>query len=203
MVEFASKLVESFEYQLRAVETVEPSELLEDCEMVDFRHAEKAIREGVVSLLVANFSKPTVGFHRGRPWKNALAEMDHDIVGLTRSAALNPISVGVLGDSRLYSDTLELLAANHGVLPEDFRVRQACNALHAVAVFDASVARLAGSGAATVYEHLAVAPSQKHLERYDVLLLVPGLAADPEIGCIIGQTGRAFFDRRPLDLFRG
>ncbi|MBB95212.1 MAG: HlyD family secretion protein [Rhodobacteraceae bacterium] len=70
-------------------------------------------------------------------------------------------------------------------------------------VFDASVARLAGSGAATVYEHLAVAPSQKHLERYDVLLLVPGLAADPEIGCIIGQTGRAFFDRRPLDLFRG
>ena len=141
MVEFASKLVESFEYQLLAVETVEPSELLEDCEMVDFRYAEKAIREGVVSLLVTNFSNPTVGFHRGRPWKNALAEMDHDIVGLTRTAALNPISVGVLCDSRLYSDTLELLAANHGLLPEDFRVRQACNALHAVAVFDASVAQ--------------------------------------------------------------
>ncbi len=34
-----------------------------------------------------------------------------------------------------------MLAANHGVLPEDFRVRQACNALHAVAVFDASVAQ--------------------------------------------------------------
>ena len=42
---------------------------------------------------------------------------------------------------RLYSDTLELLAVNHGVLPEDFRVRQACNALHAVAVFNASVAQ--------------------------------------------------------------
>ncbi|MCA0919895.1 HlyD family secretion protein [Pseudooceanicola nanhaiensis] len=70
-------------------------------------------------------------------------------------------------------------------------------------LFDATVARLAGSGAATVYEHLAVAPSQKHLERYDVMLQVPGLAADPEAGCLIGQTGRAFFDRRPLDLFRG
>ena len=56
MADFASKLVESFEYRLLAVETVATSELLEDCEMVDFRHAEKALREGVVSLLVANFS---------------------------------------------------------------------------------------------------------------------------------------------------
>lgn len=70
-------------------------------------------------------------------------------------------------------------------------------------VFDATVARLAGSGAATIYEHLAVAPSEKHLERYDVMLQVPGLAADPRVGCIIGKTGRAFFDRRPLDWFRG
>ncbi|WP_138469521.1 HlyD family secretion protein [Poseidonocella sp. HB161398] len=70
-------------------------------------------------------------------------------------------------------------------------------------VFDGTIARLAGSGAATVYEHLAVAPSQRHLERYDVALLVPGLAADPEVGCLIGQTGRAFFDRRPLDWLRG
>ncbi|WP_375688280.1 HlyD family efflux transporter periplasmic adaptor subunit [Pseudooceanicola sp. LIPI14-2-Ac024] len=70
-------------------------------------------------------------------------------------------------------------------------------------VFDATVARLAGSGAATVYDHLAVAPSQKHLERFDVMLQVPGLATDPEAGCLIGQTGRAFFDRRPLDWLRG
>ncbi|WP_425053657.1 HlyD family efflux transporter periplasmic adaptor subunit [Psychromarinibacter sp. S121] len=70
-------------------------------------------------------------------------------------------------------------------------------------VMDATIARLAGSGAATVYEHLAVAPSQKHLERYDVALLVPALAANPETRCMIGQTGRAFFDRRPLDWFRG
>lgn len=70
-------------------------------------------------------------------------------------------------------------------------------------VYDASVARLAGSGAATVYEQLAVAPSQKHLERYDVMLLVPGLPANPGTGCLVGQTGRAFFDRRPLDWFRG
>ena len=70
-------------------------------------------------------------------------------------------------------------------------------------VFDATVARLAGSGAATIYEHLAVAPSQRHLERYDVTLLVPGLATDPDLACAIGRTGRAFFDRRPLDWLRG
>ncbi|ETX26466.1 HlyD family efflux transporter periplasmic adaptor subunit [Roseivivax isoporae] len=70
-------------------------------------------------------------------------------------------------------------------------------------VFDATVSRLAGSGAATIYEHLAVAPSQKHLERYDVTLLVPELTADPDLGCAIGRTGRAFFDTRPLDWLRG
>lgn len=69
-------------------------------------------------------------------------------------------------------------------------------------LFDATVGRLAGSGAATVYNDLAVAPSPKHLQRFDVTLLVPGLVADPELGCAIGRTGRAFFDRRPLDWLR-
>ncbi len=147
MVEFASKLIDSFGYQVLGLESSAPFALPEDCEIVDFRYAEKAIREGDASLLVANFSNPTVGFHRGRPWKNALTEMDHEIVGLIRIAALNPNGVGVLGDSRLYPDALELLAANHGLLPEDFRVRQACNALHAVAVFDASVAQFLESQA--------------------------------------------------------
>ena len=68
---------------------------------------------------------------------------------------------------------------------------------------DGTIARLAGSGAATVYENLAIAPSPRHLERYDVALLVPALSANPETRCMIGQTGRAFFDRRPLDWFRG
>ena len=66
MVEFASKLVESFEYQLQR-RNCRAVALLEDCEVVDFRHAEKAIREGGVSLLVANFSNPTVGFIVGAP----------------------------------------------------------------------------------------------------------------------------------------
>ncbi|WP_417722217.1 HlyD family efflux transporter periplasmic adaptor subunit [Salipiger sp.] len=69
-------------------------------------------------------------------------------------------------------------------------------------VHDATVARLAGSGAATIYEHLAVAPSLKHLERYDVTLDVPALRPDSVDGCLVGHTGRAFFDRRPLDLLR-
>lgn len=70
-------------------------------------------------------------------------------------------------------------------------------------VYPATVGRLAGSGARTVYANLAVAPSEKHLERYDVTLLVPSLNADSELGCAIGRTGRAFFDGRPLDIFRG
>lgn len=69
-------------------------------------------------------------------------------------------------------------------------------------VYDATVARLAGSGADTVYRNLAVAPSQRHLERYDVALIVPQLAQLGAEGCMIGRTGRAFFDGRPLDGLR-
>ncbi|MCA2013548.1 HlyD family efflux transporter periplasmic adaptor subunit [Cereibacter sphaeroides] len=70
-------------------------------------------------------------------------------------------------------------------------------------VYRGTVARLAGSGAATIYNHLAVAPSERHLERFDVTLLVPALTADPQLGCAIGRTGRVFFDDRPLDWLRG
>lgn len=69
-------------------------------------------------------------------------------------------------------------------------------------VYDATVARLAGSGAETIYRNLAVAPSQRHLERYDVALIVPQLAQLGVEGCMIGRTGRAFFDGRPLDRLR-
>ena len=65
-----------------------------------------------------------------------------------------------------------------------------------------TVARLAGSGAQTIYRHLAVAPSQKHLERHDVTLIVPGLQQASAEGCMIGRTGRAFFETRPLDWLR-
>ena len=68
--------------------------------------------------------------------------------------------------------------------------------------FPASVIRLAGAGAATIYQNLAVAPSQHNLERYDVALLVPALRATPELRCSIGRTGRVFFNRRPLDWLR-
>lgn len=70
-------------------------------------------------------------------------------------------------------------------------------------VMRAQIARLAGAGAATVYRELAVAPSERHLERYDVSLIVPELASGGAHGCQIGRTGRAFFDDRPLDFLRG
>ncbi len=69
--------------------------------------------------------------------------------------------------------------------------------------FEGTVARLAGSGAETVYRNLAVAPSQRHLQRYDVAVDVPGLAEDAGLACAIGRTGRVFFAARPLDWLRG
>ncbi|SFI66789.1 HlyD family secretion protein [Albimonas pacifica] len=69
-------------------------------------------------------------------------------------------------------------------------------------VFAGTVLRLAGSGAATIYQNLAVAPSQRHLERYDVALQAPGLVDDDEMGCAVGRTGRVFFETRPLDGLR-
>lgn len=68
--------------------------------------------------------------------------------------------------------------------------------------FEGTVVRLAGAGAATIYRHLAVAPSQRHLQRYDVAVSVPGMNADQALGCAVGRTGRVFFDRRPLDWLR-
>lgn len=69
-------------------------------------------------------------------------------------------------------------------------------------VYKGIVSRLAGTGAAAIYGNLAIAPSQEHLERFDVTLLVPGLRADPVLGCAVGRTGRAFFEARPLDWLR-
>ena len=64
------------------------------------------------------------------------------------------------------------------------------------------VTRVAGSGASTVYQNLAIAPSERHLERFDVTLDVPALRQEPELRCLIGRTGRVFFEARPLDWLR-
>jgi multidrug resistance efflux pump len=69
-------------------------------------------------------------------------------------------------------------------------------------LFPGTVVRLAGSGASSIYGNLAVAPSQRHLERYDVALSVPGIVSDEELDCAIGRTGRVFFQNRPLDFVR-
>ena len=69
-------------------------------------------------------------------------------------------------------------------------------------VYDGTIIRLAGSGADKVYNNLAVAPGQRHLERYDVTVHVPEIAESPDLACGIGRTGRVFFDRRPLDFLR-
>ncbi|HEV7436232.1 MAG TPA: HlyD family efflux transporter periplasmic adaptor subunit [Pseudorhizobium sp.] len=69
--------------------------------------------------------------------------------------------------------------------------------------FGGTVTRLAGSGTATVYENLAISPSERHLQRFDVALHVPALRENPDLKCLIGRTGRVFFEARPLDWLRG
>ena len=69
-------------------------------------------------------------------------------------------------------------------------------------LYDGTITRMAGAGAETIYRNLAIAPSLKHLERYDIALLVPELRTDPALRCTAGQTGRVFFERRPLDWLR-
>lgn len=72
----------------------------------------------------------------------------------------------------------------------------------AARIYEGTITRMAGAGAETIYRNLAVAPSIKHLERYDVALLVPELRTDAQLRCSVGQTGRVFFDSRPMDWFR-
>lgn len=69
-------------------------------------------------------------------------------------------------------------------------------------VYQGSIQRLAGTGAERVYANMAVAPSSGHLERYDVAVIVPALRDVAELRCLIGRTGRVFFDRRPADALR-
>lgn len=69
-------------------------------------------------------------------------------------------------------------------------------------VYDGMITRMAGAGAETIYRNLAVAPSIKHLERYDIALAVPELREIADYRCTVGQTGRVFFETRPLDPLR-
>ncbi|WP_207476367.1 HlyD family efflux transporter periplasmic adaptor subunit [Arenibaculum pallidiluteum] len=69
-------------------------------------------------------------------------------------------------------------------------------------VYEGIVLRLAGSGAATVYENLAVAPGKEQLERFDVALSFPGLIDDPAAACAVGRTGKVTFAGAPSDVLR-
>lgn len=70
-------------------------------------------------------------------------------------------------------------------------------------VLEGTVERLAGAGAASLYDTLAVAAGREHLERYDVAVSVPGLRDLDGGACPVGRTGRLFFESRPLDWLRG
>lgn len=69
-------------------------------------------------------------------------------------------------------------------------------------IYDGVIARLAGSGAETIYRSLAIGPSQEQLKRFDVMVTSPALARDPETACSVGRTGKVVFSSRPLDFWR-
>jgi multidrug resistance efflux pump len=69
-------------------------------------------------------------------------------------------------------------------------------------VFDATITRLAGSGAETLYRNLAVTPTPQHLRGYDVTLTSPQLSADPELSCAVGRTGRVVFSEGLFESIR-
>lgn len=68
--------------------------------------------------------------------------------------------------------------------------------------FDGQILRLAGSGAATVYNNLAIAPGPDHLKRFDVALVVPDLLKDAEAACSVGRTGKVVFSGTPREMLR-
>ncbi len=69
-------------------------------------------------------------------------------------------------------------------------------------IFDATITRLGGAGAASLYSHLTIGPSPEHLTRFDVTLTAPNLSGDPELACAVGRTGRVIFSGGPLTNLR-
>jgi multidrug resistance efflux pump len=65
-------------------------------------------------------------------------------------------------------------------------------------VFDATIMRLGGAAANSLYSNLAVGPSAEHLKRFDVTLSAPDLAKHPDLECAVGRTGRLIFTSGPV-----
>ncbi|MGY3443260.1 HlyD family secretion protein [Bradyrhizobium sp. USDA 4473] len=69
-------------------------------------------------------------------------------------------------------------------------------------IFNGTITRLGGAGAASLYTNLAVGPSAQHLQRFDVTVAVSDLATEPDLACAIGRTGRVIFTGGPIAQFR-
>ncbi|MCP1850230.1 MULTISPECIES: HlyD family secretion protein [unclassified Bradyrhizobium] len=69
-------------------------------------------------------------------------------------------------------------------------------------IFNGTITRLGGSGAASLYTNLAVGPSAQHLQRFDVTVTISDLATEPDLTCAIGRTGRVIFTSGPIAQFR-
>lgn len=137
---FAENLKIDFDYRIVVVDSV-VEEGRYSTESVNFETARELIERGEASLVLANYFDPTMIGRDYLSWKSALKAFDYEIADLIRAAARQPQSMAVLGDPSLYGEARELLKKGEGKLPARFRLEQACNALHAVSQFDASVAQ--------------------------------------------------------------
>lgn len=69
-------------------------------------------------------------------------------------------------------------------------------------VYNATIMRLAGSGAQTRYESFAIGATPEHLTRYDVTLSSPAFTEKGGLDCAVGRTGRVIFSAGPLSQMR-
>lgn len=135
--EFSNRISQAHGYRIIAIRE---GEGMASDETVEWQEARRLIREGEISLLVANFFDPATVGRDHLSWKTALASFDHNIVDLIRLAARCPGSMGIVGSPLAYPKALDELDRNAGGFSRSFRMDQACLALQAAAEFDAAVA---------------------------------------------------------------
>ncbi len=136
---FLTVLSDRFGYGIFRIESL-LEEGFSSTEAISFKDARERIERGGIDLIIANFYNPKTIGREFLSWKKALEAFDFKITDLIRRAAIAPQSVTVLGDPNLYEAVTSLLTENEGAFPLSFSIEQSCNALHAVAGFDASVA---------------------------------------------------------------
>lgn len=138
--EFTTRLAESHGFRILELEGCSSDESVFG-PAIPSGEAERIVRAGEITLLVANYYDVESVGREYLSWKNALSSFDHVIVDLIRNAARQPDRIGIVGSPLAYPKVLEALESGRDGLSRAFLMDQACNAFQAVAEFDAAVGR--------------------------------------------------------------